>query len=345
MANLQVAVAWAAGAGETEIAMRIGASFVRQALERPLLGTARLAEEALRAPGATEHSLRARALAEAAWGAVGRGDREAGTRMLRESIQAQRHGARYAAAAYSYLLSLVTWKGAHEEAYELASEALHSAQTAGDLLGAIGMRIAFAATAANNGENDVGIEHAERALADARQLDQPTLIAAALFANGVAFARVDPERALAYLYEALERSRRLGLDNEHAASLALVVTLEAFYGDANRALEAMREAISRELEAGYAYWLSTPFYMGHQVFNRVGRPDLVARCCGFSESAEYIATPMHRYWHELGVDEARSVLGPERFAALEAEGAATPPEEFRMSLLRVIDDLRDVGQP
>ena len=51
--NLQVAVAWAVGAGDTDTAMRIGGSFPRGAVARPLLGTAHLAGN--RAAAARRH--------------------------------------------------------------------------------------------------------------------------------------------------------------------------------------------------------------------------------------------------------------------------------------------------
>ena len=53
--NLRAGVTWAASTGDVDTAMRIGASFPRQAVERPLLGAAFLAEQAMQTPGAENH--------------------------------------------------------------------------------------------------------------------------------------------------------------------------------------------------------------------------------------------------------------------------------------------------
>jgi len=97
--NLQAAVGWAVAAGDTDVAMRMGASFVRQPVEHPLLGTAHLSERALAVAGAGEHPLRARVLADAAWGVLLRGDRERARELLEASFRAQDEGARFSAAA------------------------------------------------------------------------------------------------------------------------------------------------------------------------------------------------------------------------------------------------------
>ena len=95
--NLEVAVGWAVNTGETEVAMRIGASFPRQGAARPLLGTAFLAEKAVLVAGADRHPLRARVLAEAGFAKGMRGDAAAATDTLEEAIDTVRAGAKFAA--------------------------------------------------------------------------------------------------------------------------------------------------------------------------------------------------------------------------------------------------------
>jgi predicted ATPase len=132
--NLQTAVTWAVAAGDTEVAMRIGASFPRQGQIRPLLGTTAFAQQAMAVQGATTHPLRGRALAEAGQAAFLRGDLATAERLLRESIDAQRHGARYAAAAFAYMRGLLT-QGDAEHTYDIFQEGLRMADAAGDHLG------------------------------------------------------------------------------------------------------------------------------------------------------------------------------------------------------------------
>jgi predicted ATPase/class 3 adenylate cyclase len=331
--NLQVAVSWSVGADQTELAMRLGGAFPRQAMARPLLGTAYLAEQAMDVHGADQHPLRARVLAEAAWAAITRGDHTTAKRLLDESIDAQRTGARYSAAAYSYLLSM-----GPPEPYDIAKEGLARAEAAGDIVGAIGSRIAFAIHAMVFEYEDEALQHAQRALADARQLRQPTLEAAALYANAVALANADPASAMRLVHESLDLTRRLGIESEQLTALALLAALEARHGDARRGLEALRE----NLGSGGTFQLSsfgTDVYCATELFNRVGRPDLVAQCDGLSGQLRRSMGPLYAKMHEQAVLKARATLGENAFDQHANDGASMPPEQFREMMLREIDGL------
>ncbi len=336
--NLEVAVGWAVGAEETEIAMRIGGSFPRQGAARPLLGTAYLAEQAMRVAGAQEHPLRGRVLAEAAWAAVIRGDMVEVRTMLEASIDAQRAGARYAAAAFTYLLQRAGWTdGSWGDAYAIATEGLAMAEAADDVMGANGLRIALSAQAMLLGRDAEALELAERALADARRLQQPTLEAAALYVNGLALATADPERAIALLHETLELTRRLEIDSERIAALGLLATLEAQHGNARRSLEAIREQLVTS--APSAAFRVSNFYITLAVFNRVGRADLGARCHGHVEQLGVVSPGFFNKFHDDAVRDARAALGDETFERYAADGAAAPTEEFLEMMVREIDDL------
>jgi len=121
----------------------------------------------------------------------------------------------------------------------------------------------------------------------------------------------------------------------------LIATLEAFHGDARRGLVALQEMLRWRSDAAPSatYPLSAPLYVAVQVFNRAGRPDLVARCSGFSQHRGYVSTRMYRYFHDLAVDQARSVLGTVRFAELEADGAAAAEDEFLSAVLIEVEAL------
>jgi predicted ATPase/class 3 adenylate cyclase len=210
--NLQAAVTWAVAVGDTEAAMRIGASFPRQGQIRPLLGTTAFAEQAIAVQGAAEHPLRGRALAEAGQAAFLRGDVTTAERLLRESIEAQRHGARYAAAAFTYLISALSRRGLQdaEAHYHIVKDGLEMAEAAGDHLGAVGMRSAYAIVAMATGHDEEAFEHARQSLTEARALGQPTLEASALFANGQVYANTEPRRALEFFYQSRELSAASG---------------------------------------------------------------------------------------------------------------------------------------
>jgi len=342
MDNLQLAVAWAAGAGETDIAMRIGGSFPRQGASRPLLGTTHLAEVALQVEGAETHPAYARVLAEAGWAAAIRGDESGAKDLLQQSVDAQRAGARYAAAAFTYLLT-VNSDHTDGDRLVLVAEGLRLAESSGDRTAEIGLRSAYASTLAINDQPDAATRHAQRALDDARAAHQPTLESAALFALAQATFRSDPAGARDLLRASLALGRRHHSQAEEGAALMLLAYLEARHGDVRHALEALRERATWEMR-GERPGLA-PFYLGTGAFHRVGRPDLVALCDGNSRvyAAAHGDSPT-QLWDSLHTEEIaepRAELGEQGFAELAARGASLSPEEFNTMIVREINVMLD----
>ena len=346
--NLQVAVTWSAASGETELAVRLGGSFTRQAMARPFLGTAYLAEQAMHVVGFDEHALRARVMAEASWACLLRGDKEGAESLLERAIDAQRHGARYATAAYTYSLIELSWEWT-ERAYEIAKEGLERAEAVGDVLSVVGSRVSFAAQAMLMEREAEALEHAERALDEARALHQPTLEMAAVYVSGLAHSNADPPRAIDLLHEAVAMAVTLDNESERVSSLALLAALEARHGDAHRGLVALREqmvvrsvsAAGRSVSAGY---LGIDLYIAIEVFNRLGRPDLAARSDGLfrqlqASQLHYSPPPLYRKYHEQAIDAARRTLGEEAFQRHVEEGAAVPADQVREAILHELDDL------
>jgi hypothetical protein len=258
--------------------------------------------------------------------------------MLHESIAAQRAGARFAAAAFTYLMMHAAWSsGGYTEAYDTAREGLAMAEGAGDTLGALGLRIALSSQAMLVGHEDEALQLAHQALAEAQQLHQPTLEAAALYTNGLALARSDPPRAIAVLYETLALTRRLELDSERTSTLGLLAALEAQHGVARRSLEAIREQLVAHNFS--RFFVTSNFYIGTGVFNRIGRPDLVAKCEGHCQQIGLVAPMFYAELHEFPIRTARAALGEQAYDRHAAEGAAIPPEEFNDVMLEEIDDL------
>jgi hypothetical protein len=270
---------------------------------------------------------------------VKRGDRSTAKRLLEASLEAQRHGARYAAAAYTYLLTLSGWTARdwYLRGYDIALEGLAMAEAAGDEVGANGMRTACAVQAMMIGRDDLARDHAARALVDARALDQPTLEAAALYANALALARGDPEQAIELVQQTLELTRRLENESEQYVALGLLTALEARHGDARRSLDAMRFQLSGELWPGSLD--AQHFYVGIEVFNRVGRPDLVAKCDGYCRAAGIVGSAFYAGFHDDAVAAARATIGADAYERHVAEGAAMPQDEFARVLLEEVDSL------
>ena len=339
--NLQVAVAWAVATDATDAAMRIGGAFARQAMARPLLGTAYLAEQAMAVRGFDEHPARARVLAEAAWALYLRGDRDAARELLERSVAEVRAGARFAVAAFTGLLgiegAIAAWRreGPGEwRGYEVAKDGLQMAEAAGDVLAITGLRTALACQAMLCGHEHEAFEQAERALAEANELRQPTLEAAARYALAMAISTRDPDAAMVLVGEALVELHAIGNDHEHSAALLLLAGLEARHGDIRRGLDAMRTALVHRLGA---YREAGPF-VGAALFNRVGRPDLVALTEGFWVGHMLRPPPYYAEYQASAAVEARALLGDAEYDTQAAEGSRMDNATFAEHVLVAIDE-------
>ena len=92
--------------------------------------------------------MRARVLAEAGWATARHGNFNRAFEMLNQSVEAQRAGARFAAAAFMYLLTLAGVKRDDTLQFrlEMVSEGLALAEAAGDRVAETGIRTAYAST-------------------------------------------------------------------------------------------------------------------------------------------------------------------------------------------------------
>jgi predicted ATPase/class 3 adenylate cyclase len=337
MNNLQVAVSWAVASDDTEAAMRLGGSFPRQGQARPLLGTVYLAEEALRARGADEHPLRARVMAEAGWAAIVRGDDTKATALLDQSIDAQYQGARYAVASFIYAMTYIGWtSGRFEDAYDIVKRGLVMAEATGDVQAALGLRITMSTHAMLNERETEAQELARAALTEARTLGVPTFETAAIYANAMALSRTDPQRAMTLLQESIELAGQFEIDSERLAALGLLASLEALYGDARRSLEALRQVLLSTSAPQLSYIF---LQHGIPVFNRAGRPDLVARCHGHTRNTRGYSHPFYLKLNEGMLKAARAAVGDQTYDRLVEEGSTTPPEIFNRMIVREIDPL------
>jgi hypothetical protein len=97
-----------------------------------------------------------------------------------------------------------------------------------------------------------------------------------MYANGMAHFNSDPARALTLLHHSIDLIERIGDEARRFPALAVVAVLEALHGDERRALEALRNQIATLPR--YKLHPNADAWTGAQVFNRVQRLDLVARC-------------------------------------------------------------------
>jgi predicted ATPase/class 3 adenylate cyclase len=242
--NLLTAWSWAIGTGDVGTAFQMLAGFAPVEVRNtyPLLLPG---EAALGLPGATEHPGYPLALAVCAVFASNRADVTGAEELCRRAADANvRQPAPdwrveediLAARANSAMTA-----GAFADAARLAEQAANIARVGGDLADAsFGL-----ATAASRyivvGDAPAAVPLANEALALARQIGAPALIATGLLAVGLVVAGTDPEQARACLRESRELSTALGYHS--AIDLIVATGIALLVGDQAAALELGLTAI------------------------------------------------------------------------------------------------------
>jgi predicted ATPase len=319
--NIRAAVSWAVAAGETDLAMRIAGAFVNQAVERPGWATASIAEQALSAPQVHEHSWRAIVMGEAGWGAHRRGDTDTARALLEGAIEAQRQGARFTAPVWSYA-AMMYERNQDVIAVARAEEALARAEVAGDVAGTIALRAAYASSLISwTDRADEARVSAERALTDARALGQPALIAMGLLTFGAALVLTgETERGLTMMRESHQLSTELRSTWQSITALTYLTALEAMHGDPRRAAADMRELLESYLANNENNALLGALNGTLAVFNRFGRPDLVAFADGHLKVSQFFYGGYFT-WAAPAIAEARAALGDQQYNTLATQGA------------------------
>jgi predicted ATPase/class 3 adenylate cyclase len=242
--NLLAAWSWALGTGNVGTAFQILAGFAPSEVwtNYPLLLDG---ETALELPGAAEHPGYPLALAVSAVFASGRADFAGAEELSRRAAEAN---ARQATADWrveeticAARQNVASATGAFADAARLAEQAAGLARAGGDLADASVELAAAASAHVLAGDPPAAVPPATEALALARQIGAPTLIATSLLAVGLAVAETDPAQARACLRESRQLSAALGYQGGYdllrAAAIALLT------GDQAATLEFGRRAI------------------------------------------------------------------------------------------------------
>jgi hypothetical protein len=242
--NLLAAWSWAIDTGNVDVAFSILAGFAPSEVWHtyPLLLDG---EAALRLTGAVQHPGYPLALAVSALFASNRADARGAEELCGLAIDASAHlptpDWRVAEAVCATRQNIAITTGAFADAARLAEQAAGIARQAGDLADTsvqLAMAVACHFLA---GEAPRGVPLAREALALARRLDAPALIASALLEVGAAVVRTDPEQARACLRESREITATLGY--ESALDLVWAAGIASFIPDRTSTLELGRSAI------------------------------------------------------------------------------------------------------
>jgi predicted ATPase/DNA-binding CsgD family transcriptional regulator len=314
--NLLAAWSWAIGTGNVGVAFSVLAGFAPCEIwtTYPLLLPGGLA---LELPGAAEHPGYPLALAVTAVFASVRGNVTGAEELCRRAAEANAHRDppdwRVEEAICGARENIANTHGAFADAARLAEQAAGFARAGGDLADT-SLELAIAAGYhVLVGETAAAVLAANEALALARRIDTPALIATGLLAVGLAVAGTDPEHARACLRESRELSTTLAynslIDHILAVSVAFLI------GDRAATLELGRSAI-RGLRWGGGLGMGLILHMIADALSET-RPDPAATIHGATDA--YAAAPPNRSRPRRPA--APSSLDQEPAQALRARGA------------------------
>ena len=244
--NLLAAWSWAIATGNVDTTFRMPAGFAPSEIwsTYPLLLPA---EAALELPGAAEHPGYPLALAVSAVFASNRADVTGTEELCRQAAEASARQAtpdwQVEEAVCAARQNIATTRGAFADAARLAEQAAGLARAGGDLADASLELTSAVGDHLLAGDTPAAVPLAREALALARQVGAPALIATSLLAVGTAVASTDPEEALACLRESRELSTELGYQS--SVDLIWAAGIAFLLGDQAATLELGRRAIGR----------------------------------------------------------------------------------------------------
>ena len=314
--NLLTAWSWAIGTGNLDTAFQMLAGFApgEVRISYPLLLAG---EAALGLPGASQHPGYPLALAVSAVFAALRSDATGAEELCRRAAEANARRDtpdwRVEETICVARSNIAFTTGALADAARLAEQAASIARAGGDLADASVELGSAAACYVLVGDAPAAVPLARDALALARQVGAPALIASGLLAVGASVAQTDPGQARACLRESRELSTALGyqstLDLTWATGIAFLL------GDQAAALELGRRAI-RGLRWGGGLRVGIILHLiaGALVTTR---PEAAAIILGAAD-AHQAESPKDARLISSTVTEA---LGEERARELRARGA------------------------
>ena len=252
--NLRAALEWATTAGDVDLALRLVAYLPDFTYWRIGYESATWAERSMALPDSGTHPLFAAVCAGAARGAWMIADYRRAECLARRAAEvAGQRGSPAGALAVgprtSYpgdvLADVALYDGRVEEALGHYEHEAERAWPAADPLRLAWALYYVAVCHAVRRTPDSGIPAAEESLALARAAGNPTAVAMALYALGLALKKSDPERALVLLDESVDAS--VAARNRWFEGVALMeaAATRAVHGEVNAAASGFRGALTR----------------------------------------------------------------------------------------------------
>jgi hypothetical protein len=315
--NLLAAWSWAIGTGDVDTAFQMLASFAPSEVWNtyPLLLPG---EAALELPGAAGHPGYPLAAAVSALFASIRADVTGAEELCRRAAEANARRDtpdwRTEETICAARTNIATTRSAFADAARFAEQAAGLARDGGDLADtSVQLTIAVACHVLA-GDAPRGVPLAGEALALARQIGAPALVATALLEVGAAVVQTDPGQARACLRESRELSTALGYQS--ARDLVWATGIAALLNDRTATLELGRSAIRALQRGGDRLRMGITFHMIAGTL-ATARPEAAAIILGAAE-AHVIESARTA---QLITSTVAAAVGEERARELRARGA------------------------
>jgi predicted ATPase len=252
--NLRVALAWAIGADEADLALRIVAGLAVSGGYRGGIPFGAAAAEAAALAGADDNLLRPLALSSAAWTALHHGEHEQATELAEAAVAATRgwpddptrlqiRGEVLSVAAAVAVMQ----PDLADRAFELAEERREVAVAAAEAYQMI-QSLVFRAPLTN--DVDAGAE----ALRLARTVGNPTMLAYSLTILALLVMESDPVQARALLAEAVDTAIAVGNEEAKAMAIGTRNLVAAIFGDHSSAARASLAVAEQNFKTGDRMW-------------------------------------------------------------------------------------------
>jgi len=183
---------------------------------------------------------------------------------------------------------------------------------------------------------------AARALEIARELQNPSALALALFSVAWGEWEERPEVALAAVQESIALTRAGAVDGAFGGALVTLARVSETLGDRRAWFEALREAIAYSHEVGDFTNLTYALYYAVQVFTAIGEHEVAAEVYGAAVLGRLRAMALsfggrEQERREHALSSMRNALGDDAFDAIAPRGAVADRDHVAALAIGVLD--------
>jgi predicted ATPase/class 3 adenylate cyclase/DNA-binding winged helix-turn-helix (wHTH) protein len=261
-------------------------------------------------------------------------------RAIGEGVQPDANGP---GGAYSVLAIVCMMEGRMDEALQWLADGQRAVADRDKPFAMVGLGATAAMWAASTGDYELARTEADRALALARRLGQPTNISLALFGAGTAWERDDPQASLTAFEEAIA-IRQTGADRgQIRTALTGITRARIAAGDIKGALAEARDGIAYFHHAGLGPSVVGLLNETIVALAAAGQAEVAAVLAGVVAAGRIseLAMTFNPKRLEALLAELQDDIGPDRYGAAFTRGEAMAADEAIEFVLRELDRLGD----